>query len=230
MEDKILEVRDLCFHYTNIDVIHHIDFEIRRGDFIGIFGDNGAGKSTFIKLLMGQLKPCQGSISWLGEDVRNFDRWQTIGYVPQRTIMSNEYFPATVREVVMANLYKDIGWFRFPGKHHLGKVKTALEMVGMQGFLNRQIGRLSGGQMQRIYIARALVNSPDILVLDEPTSGVDRNTVQQLFETLHHLNTHHHITILMITHDMESARKYLTDYYVIDEGKLKRGGHDESDH
>ncbi|MDO5695978.1 MAG: metal ABC transporter ATP-binding protein [Eubacteriales bacterium] len=227
MSDMLLTVKDLCFHYTNVDVIHKINFSVERGRFVGIFGDNGAGKSTFIKLLLGQLKPCQGEVHWMGTPIGVFNDWSRIGYVPQRTIMSNEFFPATVQEVVTANLYRDIGMFRRPRKEHKEKVKAALAMVEMQRFLKRQIGKLSGGQMQRIYIARALVNSPDILVLDEPTSGVDQHTVDRLFKTLVHLNRAHQITILMITHEIERAKEYVTDWYTIDSGRMY--GKDVSD-
>lgn len=219
---KILEINDLCFHYqNNIDILHNITLQVNAGDFIGIFGDNGAGKSTLIKLLLGQLKPCQGEVNWLSTHVRNFSDWNIVGYVPQRTIMSNDRFPATVEEVVMANLYKDIGMFKFPSKKHKEKVKKALELTKMDKYAKRQIGKLSGGQMQRVYIARALVNSPEILILDEPTSGVDNQTIDKLFEILKELNERDNITIIMITHDINKAFKYLSRAYKIVDGRLR---------
>lgn len=220
MDDSLLTVSDLCFHYTHVDVIRHLDMTLRRGEFIGIYGDNGAGKSTLIKLLLGQLKPCQGSVHWSGETPEGTSTFSSIGYVPQRTMHSHEFFPATVQEVVMANLYRKIGLFRRPKKRHREMVQNALAMVGMQGFEKRQIAKLSGGQMQRIYIARALVNAPQVLLLDEPTSGVDAHTVSQLFDVLSHLNHMHAITIVMITHDREAARAIVSRGYVLEEGRL----------
>lgn len=219
--DKILEVKDVCFHYqNNVDVLHNINLTVNKGDFVGIFGENGAGKSTFIKVLLGQLKPCQGEVNWLNKSLKQFSDWNIFGYVPQRTIMSNDKFPATVDEVVMANLYKSIGLFKFPNKHHKEKVKKALEMTKMDKYSRRQIGRLSGGQMQRVYIARALVNEPEILILDEPTSGIDKSNKENLFELLKELNEKRNITILMITHDIEQASEYLKKRYKIVNGRF----------
>lgn len=219
---KLLEVEGLCFHYPNIEIFKDVNFKIYEGDFIGIFGENGAGKSTFIKLLLGELKACSGSLKWFDEDIKAYRSWEKIGYVPQKTISSNLSFPATVKEVVCANLYKDIGRFCFPRKKHLDKVKLALQMVGMKGFIKRKIGELSGGQLQRVYIARALVNSPSILVLDEPTAGVDEQTVNSLFETLHHLNLAHKITIIMITHDIDKAKEFMSVSYEVKNMNITR--------
>lgn len=218
--EEILKIDDLCFHYqNNIDILHNINLQINKGEFVGIFGENGAGKSTLIKLLLGQLKPCQGRIKWLKTDVKQFDRWEMLGYVPQRTIMSNDRFPATVYEVVIANLYKSIGLFKFPNRTHKEKVIKALKLTKMEKYAKRQIGNLSGGQMQRVYIARALVNNPEILILDEPTSGIDAQTVDKLFETLEELNDKG-ITIVMITHDIAKAEKFLTKSYKIVDGRI----------
>lgn len=219
---KLLSVKNLSFYYPTVNVFKNVSFEINEGDYIGIIGENGAGKSTFIKLLLGELKACSGSLEWYDKDIKEFKSWDKIGYVPQKTIMTNTTFPATVKEVVVANLYKSIGMFRFPNKNHIDKVKIALQMVGMEDFLKRRIGELSGGQMQRVYIARALVNSPKILVLDEPTSGVDKHTVRSLFNTLKHLNKAHNITILMITHNLDESKEFMNICYEVKDMNINR--------
>lgn len=220
-EEKILSVNNACFHYeNNIDILHHISFDICKGDFIGILGENGVGKSTLLRMILGQLKPCIGSIYWYGINSAEFAEWYKIGYVPQKTIASGIGFPTTVGEVVMANLYKSIGRFRFPKANHRERVIDVLKLTNMDKYINRQIGKLSGGQLQRVYISRALVNSPDIIIMDEPTLGLDSNATEKLFTILETLNKEHNITILMITHDFNKAKKYFSRTYKIVDGML----------
>ncbi|SEN77600.1 zinc transport system ATP-binding protein [Peptostreptococcus russellii] len=205
---KIIEVKNVSFKYDRDYVFENINFDIYKGDFVGIIGSNGAGKSTLIKLILGQLKADKGKIlidgveSWTGKNL------QEIGYVPQVGLSRGIDFPATVEEIVMMNMYKEIGRFGFPKKEHKEKVKKALEIVDMTNFLHRKFSDLSGGQQQRVVIAKAIVNSPEILILDEPTTGIDHHSENVLYELLDKLHKEEKITIVMISHDIEKIKAH----------------------
>ena len=181
---KIIEVKNVSFKYDRDYVFENINFDIYKGDFVGIIGSNGAGKSTLIKLILGQLKADKGKILIDGVEPWTGKNLQEIGYVPQVGLSRGIDFPATVEEIVMMNMYKEIGRFGFPKKEHKEKVKKALEIVDMTNFLHRKFSDLSGGQQQRVVIAKAIVNSPEILILDEPTTGIDHNSENVLNDDL----------------------------------------------
>ena len=189
-------------------MFENLNLEISRQDFIGLTGENGSGKSTLIKIMVGEIEATSGSVSVLGTPVESFKNWHNIGYVPQMGTRTNRDFPATAKEIVMLSLYSEIGFMRKPGKKHKEKAIKALEEVGMGELQNRQIKNLSGGQYQRVMIAKALVSDPCILILDEPTSGVDHASKESLYNLLKDLNKKG-MTILLITHDLEDSEKYL---------------------
>ena len=196
--DEILKVEHLNFDYSDASVLRDVTFTLKRGDFLGIIGSNGAGKSTLIKLILGMLPYNNGKIELFGSDLKSAR--SRIGYVSQKANSFNSGFPATVREVVSANLYPQAGLFRRIGKKYDAKIKKALEQVGMAEYENRLIGRLSGGQQQRVFIARALVNEPELLFMDEPTVGVDAQSVKAIMSLISELNKSG-ITIVMTNHD-----------------------------
>lgn len=206
--NKIIEIKNISFKYDKDYILEQINFDIYKGDFIGIIGANGTGKSTLVKLILGQLKPTEGSVKLFDTDVANFRNFSIIGYVPQVGVSNGLDFPATVEEIVMMNLYKEIGLFKFPNKEHKNKVREALEKVNMVDFRKRKFSDLSGGQQQRIIIAKALVNNPEILILDEPTTGIDHKSEELLYGILERLNKESGITILMISHNINKIKKY----------------------
>ena len=206
--DKIIEVKNVSFKYDRDYVFENINFDVDKGDFVGIIGSNGAGKSTLIKLILGQLKPDKGEIRINGVDPSSGKNLHGIGYVPQVGLSRGIDFPATVEEIVMMNMYKEIGRFRFPKAEHKEKVRKALEIVDMTEFTNRKFSELSGGQQQRVVIAKAIVNSPDILILDEPTTGIDHHSENVLYELLDKLHSEKEITIVMISHDLEKIKAH----------------------
>ncbi len=198
----ILEIKELTYRYESDIVLENINLAVPRGAFLAIVGPNGSGKSTLLKLILGLLKLQKGKISLFGEDSSRFKGWEKIGYVSQKANSFNTGFPATVSEVVSSGLTKKLGLFHFLAKEDKQKVIHALEAVGMEKFKNRNIGELSGGQQQRVFIARALVSEPEILILDEPTVGVDAKNVNTFYQMLVDLNKNHLITLLLVTHDI----------------------------
>ena len=201
----LLQVKNLSFAYGDCPVLSQIDLELRTGDFAALIGVNGAGKSTLLKLILGELQGDCGHVSWFGQDIRQFRQWPSIGYVPQHNPLSGSQFPATVMEIVMANQFSQIGLFRMPGRKHRQKTMEALGLVGMESYAGQMIGRLSGGQQQRVMLARALVADPAVLLLDEPTTGIDSQTSNTLYALLSDMNRQRGMAVLMITHDIQRA-------------------------
>ncbi|PLS15411.1 zinc ABC transporter ATP-binding protein [Bacillus sp. M6-12] len=206
----IIKVDNLSYKYEKDNVLEHVSMEIPYGAFLGLVGPNGSGKSTLLKLLLGLLRPQQGEIELFGTDIRSFKAWDKIGFISQKANSFNSGFPATVFEVVSSGLTKKIGLFKFLRAEHRKKVMTALDSVDMASFAGRNIGELSGGQQQRVFIARALVSDPELLILDEPTVGVDAQHVSQFYELLYMLNRELNITLLMVTHDVGTITDKIT--------------------
>lgn len=199
---SIIEIKHLFYRYERDTVLEDINLDVPDGSFLAIVGPNGSGKSTLLKLILGLLKPHKGEIFLFGQEINKFKDWQKIGYVSQKANSFNTGFPATVFEVVASGLTKKLGLFKFFKKEHSKKVNEVLEAVGMKEFSSRNIGELSGGQQQRVFIARALVSEPSLLILDEPTVGVDAENVSSFYQMLGELNKSRDITLLLVTHDI----------------------------
>lgn len=184
-----IEIRNLSFSYEKTPVLSDVNFSVDAGDFLAIIGPNGGGKSTLMKLIVGLLKPSEGDVRVFGEKVPS--KKVSIGYVPQNTNRNLE-FPITVAETVSTGLplYKS----------NPQKVKEALETVKMESFAGRRLGELSGGERQRVLIARALAADPQILFLDEPSSNIDAQGQEDLYELLAELNAK--MTIVIVSHDL----------------------------
>ncbi len=199
MRKKILEINDLSFGYEKTPILQGVDLSIHEGEFVAIFGPNGGGKTTFLKLLMGFLDPDEGKISLFGSTPRKAR--EKLSYVPQ-VAQFDRQFPLSVLELVlMGCLNKTTWWGSFP-KTAKQKALAALEKVGLRERHNQPFGTLSGGQAQRALIARALVSGPKLLLLDEPTASVDPEAEVQIHNLL--LELKGSMTILMVTHDLQS--------------------------
>ena len=205
----------ICFGYKSDELLHDIHFSVKKGECVAVIGANGAGKSTLIKLLLGELCPRRGSIRLFGQPVGSFRDWQRIGYVPQNGAAMVSGFPATVREVVAANFYQ--GPLRFASTR--ARVNEALRAAGMEEHEKQLIGTLSGGQLQRALIARALVASPELLLLDEPVTGIDARAADSLYELLAKLRGQG-IAVLMVTHDIDRAVPYIDRALCLEHGSL----------
>lgn len=199
MTNKLIEIKDLAAGYGGVPVIHDINLEVNELDFMGIIGPNGGGKTTLVKVILGLLKPMQGSVSFFrdGLPVENV----SIGYLPQRNNIDH-HFPITVEDVVLSGLLEGGPLFGPVKKEQRQRVREVLELTGMADFNKRAIGDLSGGQMQRVLLGRAIINRPKLLVLDEPNSYIDKRFEDRLYELLRELNKT--TTILMVSHEVTS--------------------------
>lgn len=204
---NIIEISGLSFNYGNEEVLKDITLDIHQGDYLGIVGPNGAGKTTLIKIILGLLRPSQGSIKLFGDDIKKFNDWSKIGYVPQKINNFDSHFPATVKEVVAMARFAKRGLFHFTTKEDANMVENALKQVDMFMYKDRLIGDLSGGQQQKVFIARALAGQPEIIFLDEPTTGVDKKSQQSFYDVLKKLNKELNLTLVLVTHDIDRITK-----------------------
>jgi len=196
--DAVINCKNL--NYKNI--LKDITFDIHRGDYVAIIGPNGGGKTTLAKILLRLLHKENGEIKLFGKKIEQFKNYEKIGYVPQRVSQVDENFPVTVEEVIKMGLAYKSGIFSRVSKDDLERVDAMAEKMGVASLKHRKIGELSGGQKQRVMIARALVQNPEILILDEPNTGVDQSSQKEFYELLKKLNHNENITILFITHDL----------------------------
>lgn len=192
----IITVRSLTVNYAQGKALDDVSLTVQTGERLAIIGPNGAGKSTLLKTIMGLLNSASGEILVEGGH-------QRLGYVAQADDVDWR-FPITVRDAVMMGRARQIGWFRYAGKRDWDAVEQALERVDMARYGQRQIGELSGGQRRRVFIARALAQNDDVLLLDEPFSGVDPSARAELLDTLDKLNAEG-VTIVLSTHDLDLA-------------------------
>ncbi|MYL38248.1 metal ABC transporter ATP-binding protein [Halobacillus litoralis] len=209
-EQTIVKFDNVSFKYEREIVVQDVDLEIKSGQFLGLVGPNGSGKSTLIKLMLGLEKPDKGRIQLFGRPLKQYKDWQEIGFVSQKANSFNSGFPATVLEVVKTGLVSRIGTFKFFNKRHKEKAMDALRTVEMEEYAHTGIGDLSGGQQQRVFIARALVSDPSLMILDEPTVGVDAKHVTEFYDLLGKLNKERGITLLMVTHDIGTITDHAT--------------------
>ncbi|MGC5326822.1 metal ABC transporter ATP-binding protein [Brevibacillus sp. SYSU BS000544] len=209
-ENDIVRLSNVTFQYENgKKVLEDIQFSLEKGDFLGIVGPNGSGKSTLMKLILGLLQPTQGRIELFGQPMDKFRDWVKIGYVAQQVAHGAGGFPATVEEVVASGLVGRVGLFRRLKASHYQKVRDVVERVGLLPKLYERIGNLSGGQLQRVFIARALVSDPELLILDEPTVGVDQESIEQFYELLRTLKEDTRMTMMIVSHDVSVMTQWV---------------------
>jgi len=193
----IVDIKKLSVDYSGIKALDDISFGIAKGDFLGIIGPNGAGKSTLFRCMLGLHTQYDGTIKFFDQDIRDSKRYLSqIGFVPQKPVVDRN-FPATIREIVSMS----------QNSNDSKKVEEALQKVWMHELADRRIGDLSVGQQQRVFIAKALVNSPKILVLDEPVTGIDVYNQDLFFQILGELNTREKISIIWSSHDLDAVER-----------------------
>lgn len=202
----IIDAAHLSFRYRpDQPILEDLSLSIRAGDYVGIIGPNGSGKSSLLKLLIGLLPLQGGSVRLFGQPTQVFREWSKIGYVSQAGFQGEVNFPATVAEVIAAGSLSR-SFFSSKAERRMlhNKIDAVADMVGIRHLLQRRIGELSGGEERRAFIAQALVSDPVLLVLDEPTAGVDVATEASFYGLLRELNETHGKTILLVSHDLEA--------------------------
>ena len=221
MDEPIIDIKDLWFAYNGQSVLEQVNFSLPRKDFLAVIGPNGGGKTTLLKLMLGLLKPDRGHIRILGQTPAKAAH--RIGYVPQNVHINKE-FPVSVLDVVlMGRLRSHKGWSRYSNRDRLAAQKE-MEQLDMWEYRHRRIGDLSGGQLQRIFIARALVTEPDILFMDEAMASIDAQGRSELYHLLGELNKS--LTIVVVSHDMMVLSTYVKSVACVNRNLLH---HDEAE-
>jgi zinc transport system ATP-binding protein len=207
--NKILELKDVFFSYANFKVLSDINFCVEKGDFLGLIGPNGSGKTTLLKLALGILPIKDGTIKIKGILLSKFKEWSKIGYVPQKATSIETQFPATVNEVVAMGLLSTKKTPKIISGKDKDLIRNALSLVNMGEFAKRRIGQLSGGQQQKVLIAKAMISNPEMLFLDEPTTGIDQKSQKEFYDLLGKLNKEG-TTIILVSHDIGRITDYVT--------------------
>ena len=201
----ILEVSNLYVKRANSIVVEDANFTINKGDYVGIVGPNGGGKTTLLLAILNIIPRTRGSIRLFGQDIESFSSWDKVAYVSQNAVNFDSHFPLSVRELVglgrvnrrnLGRTLKRIDW---------EIVDEVLDFMGISEIASRRIGQLSGGQKQRVFVSKALVRKPEIILLDEPIVGVDAKTQEKFYKKLSDLNIRKDITIMLVTHDLTAV-------------------------
>ena len=195
---KIVDIENLTVEYPELKALDNVSFSIHEGDFLGIIGPNGAGKSTLFASMLGLNTKYKGSIKFFGVDIRKSkDYLKQIGYVPQKPVFEKN-FPATVNDVVRMGLRNE---------SDEKQIDEILQQLWIHELGKRRIGELSGGQQQRVFIAKALVNNPKVLILDEPVTGIDQQSIELFYSILRELNSKQKITVIWSSHDLDAVNR-----------------------
>ena len=200
----IINIDDVSFSYSNIPVVRNVNLAVREGEFLGVIGPNAGGKSTLLKLILGLLQPDAGEITVFGK--RPEKGRSRIGYVPQHPAFSRD-FPINVRDAVLLGRLGETRWYGGYTQEDKEIAINALKAVEIDNIRNQTIDSLSGGQLQRVLIARALASRPDILILDEPTANIDVRAEEDIFGLLKQYNDH--MTIIVVSHDIGFISGYV---------------------
>ncbi|HZD60666.1 MAG TPA: metal ABC transporter ATP-binding protein [Anaerolineae bacterium] len=203
MAEPIIELDGISFSYNGELALNNISFAVEAGNYDGIIGPNGSGKTTLLKIILGLLTPQSGQVRLFGKDIHEFRDWSRIGYLPQKVTQADVRFPITVNEVVAQGRIAKAGLFKRLGASDVAPIQRAMELADVMHLKDRLIADLSGGERQRVFIARALASEPDVLLLDEPVTGVDIASQGKFYRFLRKLNTEHGLTILFVSHDIE---------------------------
>ncbi len=187
----LIQLKDIKAAYDKNVVLNHIDLTVNEQDFIGIIGPNGGGKTTLLKIILNLITPISGRMVKANE--------VNIGYLPQVNSI-DKHFPVTIKDVILSGRFARDRWWKRADKEQLKKVDELLDFIGLQGAQNTSIGELSGGQMQRVFLCRALISNPNLLILDEPNTYVDKTFEASLYNLLGELNKQ--MAILLVSHDV----------------------------
>ena len=219
--EPVIAMRGVCASLGARPVLHGIDLTVRQGEVVALLGANGSGKSTAVRAIIGQVPLTGGELTLFGTPLRRFRAWQRIGYVPQRTTAASGV-PASVREVVSAGRLSRAR-LRPLGRQDKAAVDRALAMVGMADRADDSVNALSGGQHQRVLIARALAGEPELLIMDEPMAGVDLDSQQVLAATLRE-QVSAGATVLLVLHELGALEPLIDRAVVLRDGRVVHEG------
>jgi len=222
MGNPIVALADVTVRYKELVALEDVSLEVMPGEFLAVIGPNGSGKTTLVQTILGLLEPMRGTVRLFGKPPRELGKeWGRIGYVPQ-LVQIDPHFPIRVLDVVLMGRYGQIGLVRRPGKRDREAARVALERVGLADLGRRQIGRLSGGQRQRVLVARALATEPELLILDEPTTGVDVGTTEGLFELLDGFHRSG-MTVIAVSHDVGVVAQHVSQVVCLNRRMVAHG-------
>jgi zinc transport system ATP-binding protein len=209
MRTNALRVSKLSFSYTEDPVLTDVNFKLPEQECMVIFGSNGSGKSTLLRLILGQLRAKSGDIEIFGQDVQNKKNWQDVGYVPQTNVTKSVAFPVTSAEILASSRYRYLKGFRIARKEEYESALKGLERFGLAEYAQVPFSELSGGLQQRVMIARAMLDKPRMLILDEPTAGVDEESKRSFLKLLNDLKDKEKLTYILVTHEKELVYEIL---------------------
>ncbi len=225
--EEIIRVEGVSFAYDGVEALVDVSLSVLRGDFLAVIGPNGSGKTTLLKIMVGLLRPQRGRVWLFQQPLETFNEWHRIGYIQQKATNFDPIFPISVAEVIAASLNS----VRRP--HAAGRIQVrkkvleALRTVGLEKEAGKPMNSLSGGQQQRVLIARALATEPEILLLDEPTTGVDYPSQQNFYDLLGQLNQQRHLTIVLVTHDYGIVNRHVNRVACLNQKLFYHGEHSE---
>lgn len=219
----VITTNSLSVNYDKSEALSDVSFSIERGDFVGLAGPNGAGKTTLVKAILGLLPLATGNIELFGQSQKEFTAWGKIGYLPQKASTINPLFPATVQEIVTLGLLSGQNFPKRLSKTDEEQTDNVLRELAIGDLKNRMFSDLSGGQQQKVLLARALVSKPEVLIFDEPSTALDPESREAFFKMLQRLNKEKGITILFITHDTGYIGQYANKLMYIDKNLIYYG-------
>ncbi len=214
--DIILEVKNLNVKYEQTEALQNVSFAIERGDFVGLAGPNGGGKTTLAKTVLGLINEYSGEIYFFGKKQKNSDYFKKVGYLPQKQSSINQLFPVSVGEIVLLGLLSQKTMPKFFTHTDKKLINTTLSKLGILELKNKMFSELSGGQQQKVLLARALASNPEILILDEPSTALDPASREDFFKIIQTLNQEFKTTIILITHDTGYIGQYANKLLYID--------------
>ena len=208
----LITLRDVTIAFEGVPAVEHVSYQVNRGDYMVLIGENGSGKSTLMRAMLGLVHPCAGTVRY-GDGLKR----NQIGYLPQQTAVQRD-FPASVEEVVLSGCINQLGSRFFYGKNLQRKAHKKMALLDIEKLSDKSYRTLSGGQQQRVLLARALCATDALLLLDEPVTGLDPGSTQELYGLIRRLNREHGVSVVMVSHDLHGSMADANKVLVVDRG------------
>lgn len=208
----LITLRDVTIAFEGVPAVEHVSYQVNRGDYMVLIGENGSGKSTLMRAMLGLVHPCAGTVRY-GDGLKR----NQIGYLPQQTAVQRD-FPASVEEVVLSGCINQLGSRFFYGKNLQRKAHEKMALLDIENLSEKPYRTLSGGQQQRVLLARALCATDALLLLDEPVTGLDPGSTQELYGLIRRLNREHGVSVVMVSHDLHGSMADANKVLVVDRG------------